>query len=85
MAAILIITVDRERLETVLPEGALLPTGGAEIAIVQSSEGVFERRTVKSGRRGKGLVAIESGVQEGESVVVEGAAFLNSELEASKD
>jgi cobalt-zinc-cadmium efflux system membrane fusion protein len=84
MAAIMLITVDRERMETVLPEGALLPTGAGEIAIVQSSEGVFERRAVKSGRRGSGLVAV-TGVKEGESVVVEGAAFLNSELEAAKD
>lgn len=84
MAAIMLITVDRERVETVLPETALLPTGGGDIAIVQTSDGVFERRPVKSGRRGAGLVAI-GGVQEGESVVVEGAAFLNSELEAAKD
>jgi cobalt-zinc-cadmium efflux system membrane fusion protein len=85
MAAVMLITVDRERQELALPESALLPSGGGEIVLVQTSEGVFERREAKTGRRGNHLVAVESGVQEGESVVVAGAAFLNSELEAKKN
>lgn len=85
MAAVMLITVDRERLELALPESALLPSGGGEVVLVQTSEGVFERREAKTGRRGSGLVAVDSGVKEGESVVVAGAAFLNSELEAKKN
>jgi len=56
-----------------VPEAAVREAAGAEIVIVQTEGESFLERTVKTGTRADGWVAIESGVKEGERVVTLGA------------
>jgi len=62
-----------------IPDSALLDTGTHRLAYVQVSEGNYEAREVKTGRRGSGYVEILDGVKEGDQVVTEGNFLLDSE------
>ena len=52
---------------------------------VQKEAGVFEARTVRLGDKNGTFAEVLDGVQEGETVVKEGAFILKSELLKPKD
>lgn len=63
----------------VVPRGAIMDTGVRKIIFVQTQDGVFEPRDIQTGFEGDGLVAVKSGVKEGEIIAVAGNFLLDSE------
>ena len=64
----------------VLPDSAIQQIQGQEIAFVRLSEGVFERRALRTGRTIGHLVEILEGIRPGEEVVAHGSFLLKSTL-----
>lgn len=62
-----------------VPESAVLQTGTRSIVFVQRSPGQFEPREVQTALRGNGFFQIRSGVQAGETVVVDANFLVDSE------
>ena len=69
----------------VVPEAAIQHDRGRSFVFVQKEPGVFEARTIKVGEKNGTFAEVLEGVQEGESVVKEGAFTLKSELLKPKD
>jgi len=66
------VDLQRDRGEVVVaPEQAIVPEGGNQYVFVVA-DGVAEKRLVVLGRRILGFVAVESGLNAGESVITEG-------------
>ncbi len=63
---------------------AILVEANQPFVFVHLGEDQFERRNVQTGRTGEGSTEITAGLREGESVVVEGAFFLKSEMLADQ-
>ncbi|GMQ99560.1 MAG: efflux RND transporter periplasmic adaptor subunit [Zetaproteobacteria bacterium] len=63
-----------------VPEKAIQRQGSELIVFVEEEPGKYERREVKTGKASMGLVPILDGVKEGDSVVINGAFILASEL-----
>jgi len=70
--------LEAKRETPALPVGAIIQDGGKNIVYVEQSKGRFEAREVITGHRSGDLVAIVSGVQPGERVVVDGVMLLRS-------
>lgn len=68
----------------VVPETAvqLMPDG--PVVFVVNAPGRFERRSVVTGARADGQVAIEKGLGEGETVVAEGAFWVRTQMQKSE-
>jgi membrane fusion protein, heavy metal efflux system len=66
--------------QPVVPANAVIEGNGRSILFVESTPGHFEERTVVEGKRSGGVIRIISGVQAGETVVVDGAMLLNGLL-----
>ena len=62
-----------------VPESAVIDSGTRQVAIVDKGEGRFEPRDVKLGRKGDGYVEVLSGLEAGESVVVNGNFLIDAE------
>lgn len=73
---------DGERKGIRVPNTALVTEGVYSFAFVETAPGAFERRKVGLALRGTDHSFIESGLSEGDRVVVEGALLLNSEAAA---
>ncbi|MBP9855436.1 MAG: efflux RND transporter periplasmic adaptor subunit, partial [Candidatus Omnitrophica bacterium] len=69
----------------VVPRQSIMDTGLHKIVYVQTKEGVFEPRNIKTGFEGDGMVVVKSGLKEGEVIVTSGNFLLDSEsrLQAS--
>ena len=66
------VDLQRDRGEVVVaPEQSIVPEGGSQYVFVVA-DGIVEQRRVVLGRRIPGFVAVESGLEAGESVIVEG-------------
>jgi Cu(I)/Ag(I) efflux system membrane fusion protein len=63
----------------VIPREALIRTGQSEHVIVSLGKGRFAPRTVVAGTESGDYVAIERGLEEGETVVVSGQFLIDSE------
>ena len=63
----------------VIPRDAMMDTGLRKIAFVQIQEGIFEPRQIQTGFEGDGMVAVKSGLKEGEIVVSSGNFLIDSE------
>ena len=63
----------------VVPREAIMDTGLNKIVFVQTQEGIFEPRLIKTGFEGDGMVAVKSGLKEGEMIVSSGNFLLDSE------
>lgn len=62
-----------------VPVTAVLNTGEKEIAFVQTGEGTFEPREVKTGRRTEQYAEVISGLKAGEKVVTSANFMIDSE------
>jgi cobalt-zinc-cadmium efflux system membrane fusion protein len=62
----------------VLPVGAVIQCDGRNVVYVELSKGRFEERQVEIGKRIGDVVAVLSGVNQGERVVVDGVMLLKS-------
>jgi cobalt-zinc-cadmium efflux system membrane fusion protein len=71
---------DNSRSAVAVPNTGLVIEGLNSYAFVEKSPGVFEKRLVGLALRGRDLSYVESGLQAGERVVVEGALLLNAEM-----
>ncbi len=67
----------------VVPEASLLWLSGSPAVYVVNSDNSVHAVKVTTGIRQDGLVAIESGLKGGESVVVEGASFLTEDAKVT--
>jgi hypothetical protein len=69
-----------EEAALVVPREAVIDTGARQVAFVARGAGHFEARDLELGPEGdQGLVAIHSGLAEGEDVVVSGQFLLDAE------
>ena len=62
-----------------VPESAVIDSGARQVVILDRGDGRFEPREVKLGRKGDGYVEVMSGLQDGESVVVNGNFLIDAE------
>lgn len=62
-----------------VPEGAVIDTGDRQVVILDLGEGRFRPVPVTIGRRGGGMVAIVSGVAEGDRVVSTATFLIDAE------
>jgi Cu(I)/Ag(I) efflux system membrane fusion protein len=63
----------------VVPASAVIDSGLRQVVIVAQGDGRFEPRDVGLGRRGDGYIAVIYGIQEGETVVVNGNFLIDAE------
>lgn len=62
-----------------VPESAVIDSGKRQVVILDRGEGKFEPREVKLGRRGNGYVGVISGLEGGETIVVNGNFLIDAE------
>ncbi len=62
-----------------VPRDAVMDTGYHKIVFVETQDGVFEPRRIQTGFEGDGMLAVKSGLKEGEVIVVDGNFLLDSE------
>jgi len=62
-----------------VPDSAVIDSGTRRVVLVQTGEGRFEPRAVKTGRRGEGHVEVTEGLSEGEKVVVAANFLIDAE------
>ena len=62
-----------------VPASAVVDRGQSQFVWVETKEGTYEPREVKSGGRHGDSIVIVSGISDGENVVVEGGFLLDSE------
>ena len=62
-----------------VPTSSVIDSGSRQVVIVDLGDGRFEPRDVKLGRRGSGYVEVLEGIQEGDSVVVDGNFLIDAE------
>jgi Cu(I)/Ag(I) efflux system membrane fusion protein len=63
----------------IVPTSSVIDSGSRQVVIVELGEGRFEPKDVKLGRRGSGYVQVLDGIQEGDSVVVDGNFLIDAE------
>ena len=66
-----------------VPEGAVQDTADGAVVFVARDNGRFERRSVVLGLRTDGQVAVTKGLRAGDSIVVQGAFWVRTQLEKS--
>ena len=62
-----------------VPNSAVIDSGDRQVVILDRGDGRFEPRAVKLGRKGDGYVEVMSGLQTGESIVVDGNFLIDAE------
>ena len=62
-----------------VPESAVIDSGERQMVIVDRGDGRFEPRDVKLGHKGDGYVEVMSGLEDGESIVVNGNFLIDAE------
>lgn len=67
-----------------VPRSAIIETGPQAVVYVDREGGAYERRVVKTGRRGDSLVEILSGVAEGDRVVTNGNLLIDGQAEMNR-
>ena len=66
-----------------VPVSSVIDSGSRQVVIVDLGDGRFEPRDVKLGRRGAEYVEILEGIQDGDSVVVNGNFLIDAESNLS--
>ena len=67
--------------QVMVPATALIDRGQSQFVWVETAPGSYEPRQVQAGARSGEMVAIVSGIAEGDNVVVEGGFLLDSEAQ----
>jgi len=67
-----------------VPATAVLADEGRKFVFVRHATDYFVRRPVRTGRRSDGMVEVEGGVEEGQTIAVAGAFLLKSDVLRSK-
>ena len=67
------------------PRSAVLDNGSGPVAYVATSEGHFEQRKLKLGRRGDALVEVIAGLNAGDSVVTEGNLLIDAQAQLAHE
>jgi Cu(I)/Ag(I) efflux system membrane fusion protein len=62
-----------------VPTSSVIDSGSRQVVIVDLGDGRFEPKDVKLGRRGSGHVEVLEGIQDGDSVVVDGNFLIDAE------
>jgi membrane fusion protein, copper/silver efflux system len=62
-----------------VPINSVIDSGNRQVVIADLGDGRFEPKDVKLGRRGSGYVEVLEGVQDGDSVVVDGNFLIDAE------
>lgn len=68
-----------EAMALAVPDGAVLDTGKRRVVLVETGDGRYVPRAVKTGARADGWIAIEDGLAEGERVVTRANFLIDSE------
>lgn len=63
-----------------VPSEAVQDLKGEKMVFILAGEGIFEKRTVKTGREQDGMIEILSGLQPGQKIVKHGGFFIKSEM-----
>jgi Cu(I)/Ag(I) efflux system membrane fusion protein len=80
MFAAVLLSADMEAAEVLaVPDSAVLDTGKRQAVLVERSEGRYEPREVKLGRRAEGYAEILEGIRQGEKVVVSANFLIDAE------
>jgi membrane fusion protein, copper/silver efflux system len=66
-----------------VPTSSVIDSGSRQVVIIDLGDGRFEPKDVKLGRRGSGYVEILEGIQDGDSVVVDGNFLIDAESNLS--
>jgi len=69
----------RQTAQLVVPSEAVIFTGTRSVVIVSRGEAGFDVREVKTGAESAGMTAIQSGLDEGETIVLSGQFLIDSE------
>ncbi len=67
-----------------VPRPAVIETGPEAVAYVDREGGAYERRALKTGRRGDVLVEVLSGLAEGDRVVTNGNLLIDGQAEMNR-
>ena len=67
------------------PRSAILDAGRGPVAYVDHSDGNFEQRTLRLGRRGDALVEVLAGLNEGDKVVTTGALLIDGQAQLARE
>lgn len=67
-----------------LPRSAVIQTGPEAVAYVDLGGGAYERRVLKTGRRGDSDIEVLSGVAAGEAVVTNGNLLIDGQAEMNR-
>jgi Cu(I)/Ag(I) efflux system membrane fusion protein len=62
-----------------VPDSAVLDTGARQAVLVERGEGLYEPREVKIGTRANGYIEVQSGLKDGEKVVVSANFLIDAE------
>lgn len=80
MHAEMLIAIEGEKPELLVPASAIGVDGDEKFVFVQKSDTVFEARAVKIAEETKEFAVVADGLREGERVVTKGVFFLKSKL-----
>ncbi len=67
-----------------VPLSAVISSGDRRIVFVEKQPGIFQARAVQTGAESAGDVVVESGLQPGERVVVQGGLLLSQQMSESE-
>ena len=62
-----------------IPREAIMDTGLRKVVFVETGVGMFEPREITTGFEGDGMMAVKSGLKEGEMIVTSGNFLMDSE------
>ena len=80
MYATISIVSEKEEDVVAAPGEAVIEMQGERAVFIALGEGLFEKRSVQTGRQQNGLIEITGGLQPGERVVTRGGFFIKSEF-----
>ncbi|MCX7084317.1 MAG: efflux RND transporter periplasmic adaptor subunit [Methylococcales bacterium] len=84
---LILTSANNEKLQTAVPDSAVIDTGTRHIVLLSRGEGRFEPRVVKLGGLANGYYAVLAGLEEGDEVVTHANFLIDAEsnLKAALD
>jgi Cu(I)/Ag(I) efflux system membrane fusion protein len=78
-AKVQLLTGDAKAKVLTVPDSAVIDSGMRQVVLIQRSEGLFEPREVKLGKRNDGYTEVLNGLVEGDVVVVSANFLIDAE------